>query len=127
MADRHQAPRTRADQTLTAELEKWAALPRGEANLRLVALLVASMAAISLVGWDAPNRTVLLRGAALCMATVHGIRHGVTIWLLDGLRDRGIAVADLVLRSYLEPMRVTHLDLAACWLAYVVLVPGLGL
>ncbi|HEX9462592.1 MAG TPA: hypothetical protein VGB82_08330 [Alphaproteobacteria bacterium] len=126
MADFEQHRNNRApqapDDTMAALLQKWASTPPHRGNVGLIVFTVLIMVCLLGGTWDMPDRAGFLRGVALTFIGLHAVLHIVTIRALRRLLARGIAAAGQALHAYIDPRRVTHLDLAAGWIGFALLI-----
>lgn len=106
------------DGVVAAALLSWCRRPRLQANRAVVTVGVLTMTWITVFAWPMPDRVTFLRNVALMFAATHGTWHVLVRRGLRRLCARGVAGADEALASYLDPLRISHLDLAAAWLAF---------
>ena len=115
--------RDRSGTRLSPALARWIARSRREANLEELTWLALSMLALTMTVWVDPDGVSSLRYIAIVIAGVHGVQHLVWIETLRRLHDRGVAKAETALRVYLDPLRITCLDLAMAWVGFGAFVP----
>ena len=69
-----------------------------------------------------PGQVVFIRNIAMLFIGIHGFWYVALLNVLGKLRDKGMAEAGEALRCYLAPRRITNLDLAIAWAAFLGLV-----
>jgi hypothetical protein len=101
----------------------WLAIPVGHANM--AALSVTACVMVLLAGHEAEglDAAAFVRTSALALIAVHAGFHSLTVNVLKFMELLDVAEATPALRAYRDPRRVSHLDLAALWLAYYALTP----
>lgn len=127
MADFEQHRNNRAspqapDDYITALLQKWATTPPRQSNVGLIAFTALMMVGLLGGTWDMPERAAFLRGVAMMFIGVHAVLHVITIRGFRHLMARGIATAGKALHAYVDPRRVTHLDLTFGWIGFALLI-----
>lgn len=63
---------------------------------------------------------------AIVFAAVQSVAHVVTTGTLRALRSLGLADGELALASYLDPRRLSAMDLAVTWLTVAIAAPFFG-
>jgi len=59
----------------------------------------------------------------MLMVVLHGFFHGLSIYGLRLMALRGIENAELAFALYCHPRRISHLDVAAAWVATFAVAP----
>jgi hypothetical protein len=104
------------------DLERWLSIPRSRSNLASVATTAAFMALI-VFRYSGPDPVMVIREIAMLMALMHSLLHFIAIRGLSTLMRRGVPLARQASEAYCDPLRVSHLDLAAAWGGLFVLTP----
>ena len=105
----------------------WCRAPAAKANRVLLTIALLTMIWLTVFAWDMPDRATFLRNVAMICTVTHAAWHFAVLRGLKRLQARGIAGAPEALGSYTELRRVSHLDIAAAWLAFALLVRFLEL
>ena len=117
------APNRNPRDTLVARaLLNWSRVPLSRANRTLVIVGVLTMVWLTVFAWDMPDRPTFLRNVAMMFMVVHTGWHFFVLHGLKRLEARGIAGASQALGTYKASRRISHLDVAAAWLAFALLV-----
>lgn len=101
----------------------WLERPIGQANMAALSVTAAAMFLLSVHEPEGSDTIAFARRSALLLMAVHGGFHALTINGLKLMALLEMAEAVPALRAYRDARRVSHLDLAALWLAYFALVP----
>lgn len=96
--------------------------PRAQANQAILTVAALSLAWLTVFAWPMADRTLFLRDTAMMFAIAHCGWHFLVLRGLRRLVARAVAGADEALGAYLDPLRISHLDMAAAWLAFALLV-----
>ena len=110
------------DELATAALVRWTRRPRPDANRAVVTFGALAMVWLTVFGWQMPDRVSFLRHVAMIFIFVHAGWHVAILRELRHLRDRGLPAAEDALYAYLDPRRISNLDMAMVWLAFALLV-----
>ena len=111
-----------ADRLASAALLDWSRRPRRQANRAVATFGVLAMTWLTVFAWQMPERASFLREIGLIFTFTHAVWHAVLLRALRRLYARGVEGADEALAAYLDPRRVSNLDMAAAWLAFALLV-----
>jgi hypothetical protein len=105
----------------------WSAVPVARSNA--AALATAALFMLFLAGYQPEDldHVTFMRANALVLVAAHGTLHAFTLNSLKFLAKLGAAGAEPALARYRDPRAISHLDLAAAWLGYYALTPGIAL
>jgi hypothetical protein len=87
-----------------------------------VTIALLTMIWLTVFAWDMPDRATFLRNVGLMFTVTHATWHFMALHGLKRLQARGAAGASEALDSYTVLRRVSHLDIAAAWLAFALVV-----
>ncbi len=113
---------TSYDAVVAKALLGWCRAPAAKANRVLLTIAGLTMIWLTVFAWDMPDRAAFLRNVAMMFTITHAAWHFVALHGLKRLQARGIAGASDALGSYTSLRRVSHLDIAAAWLTFALLV-----
>lgn len=105
------------------DLGQWRATDRISQNTVAILVTVAVMATFVGAEHQGDDRVVFLRASAAAMIVLHSVLHVAMLRALDVMVRSHFPGAEHALAIYRDPCRLSHLDLAAIWLAFFVLVP----
>lgn len=103
-------------------LEQQRSTDRVSQNAITLLVTAAIMASFLLVDQQAEDRVAFVRGGAASMILLHSLLHLATLRGLDLMLRNRFPGAEQALELYRDPRRLSHLDLAAIWLGFFVLV-----
>jgi hypothetical protein len=107
---------------ITAALLNWCRRPRAQANRAIATVAALSVAWVTVFAWPMADRAVFLRDMAMMFVIAHCGWHFLVLRALRRLMARAIPGADEALGAYLDPLRISHFDVAAAWLAFALVV-----
>jgi len=111
-----------ADRLTSAALVDWSRRPHQQANRAVATFALLAMTWLTAFAWQMPEGTSFLRHIGLIFVCTHALWHAVLLRALRRLCVRGVAGADEAMAAYLDPRRISNLDMAAVWLAFTLLV-----
>jgi hypothetical protein len=114
-----------AERATAARLRQWSGRPLWRSNLLAVACALVSVAWLYAASAGAPDRALLLRQAAVLFIAFHGVAYVLWLRMLRRLGARGMPEARDAMAAYMDPRRLTNLDLGMFWVTIFALAPHL--
>lgn len=104
-------------------VETWSAVPLRRSNA--TALASAACAMVFLFAYEPQEleQIEFMRASAVILVALHAAFHIGTLNALKFMAQMQVDRAAHALESYRDPRRISHLDLAAAWIAFYALTP----
>jgi hypothetical protein len=115
-----------AGEEIAAGLVAWSRRPRGQMNRATATHAALALVVLTVLAWQMPDHLAALRYGAMMFVFGHAMAHVIVLRGLRQLLKGGIAGADEALAAYLDPRRLSSLDMAMAWLGLVLILRLLG-
>jgi hypothetical protein len=104
-------------------VETWSTAPLRRSNATAVASAACAMAFLIVYESEELEQIEFVRASAAMLIALHAAFHIGTLNALKFMALMQVAGAARALDSYRDPRRISHLDLAAAWIAFYALTP----
>jgi hypothetical protein len=104
-------------------VETWTTVPLRRSNATALASAACAMVFLLAYEPEEVGRIEFMRASAVILIALHAAFHVGTLNALKFMAQMQVDRAAHALESYRDPRRISHLDLAAAWMAFHALTP----